>query len=276
MTGIRTTALRAITELTQSLAENAPLVAQGEPEALHDVRVAVRRLRSILRAAGPAFQGGEAVRLEARLQELGRGLGTARDREVLAAELRRRAAASLPGVLEGAADAAARRLRSARSEALAELSSPGFQALLAELRAFAEDPPLSGKKLHADDILERDLRRVRRRARRAGEPGLDPQDREALRHEVRKAAKRLRYDATAFGDGDEASRLRDTGEKVQNALGDRRDALALVELLAAEELRSRGRWREELGRLRRAEEERAAAALSAYEEALAELLDEVH
>ncbi|WP_210478899.1 CHAD domain-containing protein [Naasia sp. SYSU D00948] len=273
MTGIRDTALGAVRELTASLAERAPGVARGEREALHDVRVAVRRLRSILRAAAPAFDGETANRLEARLQDLGRDLGTARDREVLAAGLRRRAATSMPGVLERPADSAARSLRGARAAAVSDLSSRRFLELLDDLRSFAEDPPPPSGHVTADDILERDLRRVRRRAKRAEEPGLGGEQREARLHDVRKAAKRLRYDLSAFGDGHDESvrRLRQVAERVQDALGERRDALAVMEVLAVEEQRATGRRAEELGRLRREEERRASAALAAYGGAVGDL-----
>jgi CHAD domain-containing protein len=271
MSGVRARALEAVQELTEALATRAPGVAQGDAEALHDVRVAVRRLRSILRAAERAFEGDDARQLEARLRELGRELGEARDREVLAAELRRSAATTLPGLLERPADAAARSLRSARRAALDALASPEFRRLLADLRSFTADPPPPGRRLSGEDVASRDLRRVRRRATRAERPGLGADEQETLRHEVRKAAKRLRYDLAAFGDGGQANALRDAAERVQDALGTRRDALAVAAVLEGEERRSSGRRAEALARLRRAAEERARLELAVYRQALPEL-----
>lgn len=266
MKGIRTAALGAVHEWTAALASRAPDVALGEAEALHDVRVAVRRLRSILRATDRAFAG--AAGLEARLQELGQSLSAARDREVLSAGLRRYAATSVPGVLDPASDAAARELRGARSAAVEALASTTFTALVGDLRAFAEDPPPRGEKVTADDILRRDLRRVRRRVNRADEDGIGAEERETRLHDVRKAAKRLRYDLTAFPAGDHAAELRAAAERIQDALGDRRDAYALAELFEGEERGASGPRAQELGRLRRSEQDRAVAALAAYRDAL--------
>src|SRR5690349_8803285 len=69
-------------------AQHAELVAQepgvrkGEDvEAVHDMRVATRRLRAALRVFEEAF-GPEAATLHEEIGWLGRGLGAVRDRDV--------------------------------------------------------------------------------------------------------------------------------------------------------------------------------------------------
>lgn len=66
----------------------------GDAEALHDFRVALRRLRSALRAFRPALGGLVRDRDRKRLRRLARRTGPARDAEVLAAWLR-----EAPGLL---------------------------------------------------------------------------------------------------------------------------------------------------------------------------------
>lgn len=64
------------------------LAAGGDEEALHDFRVAVRRLRSILRAFKPCVDHEVTPKLRRRLQSLARDTNAARDAEVLLAWVR--------------------------------------------------------------------------------------------------------------------------------------------------------------------------------------------
>ncbi len=53
-----------------------------DADALHDVRVASRRLRALLSEQGKWFPAGRVDRAHMRLQEIGRGLGRARELDV--------------------------------------------------------------------------------------------------------------------------------------------------------------------------------------------------
>ncbi|MDH3571585.1 MAG: CHAD domain-containing protein, partial [Gemmatimonadota bacterium] len=66
----------------------------ADGEALHDFRVALRRLRSVLRAFRPVLGDGLPQRLRRRLRDLARTTNAARDAEVLALWLEAR----LPGL----------------------------------------------------------------------------------------------------------------------------------------------------------------------------------
>jgi CHAD domain-containing protein len=61
----------------------------GSDEPLHDIRVAVRRARAVLRAFREPLAGTSAEKLSRVLQRLNRALGTARDADVLVAFLAR-------------------------------------------------------------------------------------------------------------------------------------------------------------------------------------------
>ena len=64
------------------------LTIDGEPmpdvEAVHQMRVTSRSLRSVLKAAAPLFDAEVAEELDARLRDLARALSAARDAEVTA------------------------------------------------------------------------------------------------------------------------------------------------------------------------------------------------
>src|SRR5215831_7476824 len=60
-----------------------PMVRRDEPDAVHQMRVATRRLRSTLRSFGQIIRPGRTRPLAAELKWLGTVLGEARDGEVL-------------------------------------------------------------------------------------------------------------------------------------------------------------------------------------------------
>ncbi|MEN6478772.1 MAG: CHAD domain-containing protein [Anaerolineales bacterium] len=73
---------------------NEPGTRLGEdPEALHDMRVAVRRMRSALRLFGPYLRGPDVARVNERLRRTGLVLGAVRDLDVAIARAEAFAAA---------------------------------------------------------------------------------------------------------------------------------------------------------------------------------------
>ncbi|MBO0775396.1 MAG: CYTH and CHAD domain-containing protein, partial [Actinobacteria bacterium] len=124
-----------------------PMVRRDEPDSVHQMRVATRRLRGTLRSFRQVIRQEDTAELAASLQWLGRLLGGARDGEVLAgrllAELRRTPAELLLGPVEARVQGHfAAAAAGARSELLAALDSPRYFALLDELDRLVADPPL--------------------------------------------------------------------------------------------------------------------------------------
>jgi CHAD domain-containing protein len=114
-------------------AEGAARRAGGasDPEALHDFRVALRRLRSALRAFRPLLEGVVRDKDRRRLRRQARATGPARDAEVLLAWLRE-IPASFPERYRPALDWLASRVEGARREGYAALEAqvaPAFVAL---------------------------------------------------------------------------------------------------------------------------------------------------
>src|SRR6266702_3511109 len=77
--GARVVALGLLSDADQAA---RALELQDDDEALHDFRVALRRLRSVLRAFRPWLAGTVRRKHEKRLKRLGRGTNAARDAEV--------------------------------------------------------------------------------------------------------------------------------------------------------------------------------------------------
>jgi phosphohistidine phosphatase SixA len=108
------------THLQAIRAREAGARSGADPEDLHEMRVAVRRLRGILRASRALFQPRPVDRLRAELGWLGGKLGHVRDLDVLHAYLHPRLVA-LAGAERGGAERVLRRLAADRSRARAAL-----------------------------------------------------------------------------------------------------------------------------------------------------------
>ena len=180
------------------------LSAHTAPEALHDLRIAVRRLRSLLR---PLRRWPGIERLEAAAKAVGDRTTPLRDREVLAAHLLRlghtaaaeRRVRQMDGVYAQVAGAAE------LDELLGLLSAlPGF------LRASRRNGVIQGLRSHVHKRLHKQWRQLHAALR---DPAHD-------RHRLRLLIKRVRYGADAYPELDRspASATRAL-KKAQDALG---------------------------------------------------------
>ena len=186
------------------------LLAATDPEALHDLRITLRKLRSLLRP----LRGVEACdALQQQAAELGGISGPLRDLEVLIAHLQ-----SL-----GMRDAV-----NVRQSRLLD----GYRALLADdalpaLFAALDLWPQSWRQAAADAELRGLTKRVKRRLakqqRRLAEALVDPAH---DRHRLRLLIKRVRYGAEAYPkpSGLSAKTLARL-KAAQSALGDWHDRL---------------------------------------------------
>jgi CHAD domain-containing protein len=205
------------------------------------MRVAMRRTRSLLATYKRLLEPGVAEPLVEDLRWTGNVLGGARDAEVIRGRLHT-LIARLPAVQgTDAADRVARRLdvaeQSSRDESLTVLDSDRYQRMLTSLDDLVEHPRWSGLATRpADAVLRgpvrRDWKRVRRRAEAAQRAQTD-QDRAAALHDVRKAAKRLRYAGETLTPayGAHAERLARAAEQVQTELGEHHDSVTAQSVL---------------------------------------------
>lgn len=180
-------ALRAMVgaALAQALPNASALAGGvGGPEHLHQLRVGLRRLRSVLQLFG---RSGGADPGPDPLQGLFRRLGGARDRDVLATTVwpaLLAAGGPVPSLPPGTAD-----------DPGALLREPATVCLLLDLMAFAEGAPHAEDTAPVQDRAAAELLRQHRRLRKAarGFATLDNAD----RHRLRRRLKRLRYGVEA-------------------------------------------------------------------------------
>jgi CHAD domain-containing protein len=213
-----------------------PLVRGDEPDAVHQMRVTTRRLRSTLQSFGKIIPRPGTEGVLAELKWLGGVLGEARDAEVLASRLADNLRTIPPELVLGPAEARVQRhfapiQAAARKNVLTALDSARYFALRDALDELLADPPLSDEADRpAGDVLpgtaRRTYRRTRRRIRTAGHtPSGGGQ--ETAYHEARKAAKRARYAGEAISPalGRDARRFTKQMKKIQSVLGDHQDAV---------------------------------------------------
>lgn len=220
----------AMATATARLLRHDPGVRLGDdPEAVHQARVATRRLRADLRTFREFVDPVWAELLVEELRWLGGALGAVRDSEVLRDHVAQ-LAGRLPAEDRSAAVRVAGRLdavrESARTTLLATLGSERYLALLETLVAASNQAPLAevasaplAEVLPA--VVESNWKRIRRAVRALP---ADPPD--ADLHAVRILAKRLRYAAEAVGialGGYE--RLAREAASLQDVLGRHQDAV---------------------------------------------------
>ncbi|KUG62218.1 hypothetical protein AVL61_03910 [Kocuria rosea subsp. polaris] len=270
--------LRAVLgELAEQLVLWDLQVRLDVPDAVHQMRVTSRSLRSVLKAAAPLLEGDAAEELDAGLRRLARALSEARDAEVTA-ELMTGRVAELDGRVGPAeAEALQRRAeeqaRTAAGKVRRHVTGREHLQLLADVQDVAAAPPVTGEctRLSArevsDVLVHRALRKVVRVAERVAEAeqagGTEqaggPQRLEHL-HDVRKAVKRVRYvdavlDRTGMRPGKQLRRAARDAEDYQDELGRIMDAAVLERWLAdtAGALRRTGEDRYAVGALHGAE-----------------------
>ncbi|WP_426725765.1 CHAD domain-containing protein [Curtobacterium flaccumfaciens] len=220
--------LRVLDALRRDLVAADPRVRADEPEAVHDLRKVLRRLRSVLAAFRGALDRQATEELRAALAETGRIAGTARDAEVLHAGLSRSAAHAPDGYVDTetldriGAETAERRSVTAAELRRALRSDAWFRTLDALDDLLLRAPA----GLHADDDAATfAARRIRHERARVGRLLGDPSDDLDTLHEVRKAARRLRYALQAAGDVPDVGKRRlGRLRRVQETLGETLDA----------------------------------------------------
>jgi len=207
-----------------------PAVQLGrDPEALHQARVATRRLRSDLRTFGPLLDDQWVSSLRDELRWLGGSLGTVRDIDVLTLRLET-TSEQLPKtdryplhVIMTMLEAARKRRRRALLEAT---DQERYLDLLDRMVEAANAPRLLPPSEHAprEELLE--LVRAPFEWLRQTVLELPGQPADADLHRIRIRAKRVRYAAEAVAPmvGKKALRFAAAAAALQDTLGELQDA----------------------------------------------------
>jgi CHAD domain-containing protein len=243
--------------LDDRLGEVAPRVlsSANNEDAVHDLRVALRRMRTVLEVGRSVFGRFHSDEVRARLRDVQRATGALRDEEVLL-DLMASLQVSNPGVQNWLHS---RRVRERRlRRALARLIETGeldrARRLLDALLAFRIDP---SKDRRLTKFARRSVGDARRRVERRKAARID--DPRAL-HRLRIAHKRLRYTVETFADSlpSDTVTLAQSAARSQNRLGRIHDIdIAIASVLRARALSPEAR-KELLSTLQRTREERVA------------------
>jgi triphosphatase len=214
---------------------NEPAAMARQPEGIHQMRVAVRRLRSALSAFKPMLPAEHHRWANGELKQIAGALGAARNWDVFAASLVPPVSSALPldHDLEHLASAKEGRRQASYDAAIEEIRSPRYTAALLRLMRWFEargwrDQPVSEHSARllapigelAPGLLDQRLRRVEKRSRHFAKLG-PPQ-----RHKLRIALKQLRYTIELLGSlfGNHAVKSYVKRLKpLQDALGDAND-----------------------------------------------------
>ena len=204
---------------------------QGDPEALHDFRTALRRLRVTLRFYRDALGNAASKDIRRGLKALTRQTNAGRDAEVWALWLRSRAAKSRADFrieLEGRAA----RLEAERDKAYRDIAGRALRAfdkIRSELHGRLSRVPAAGGaepfRRAASAAIKDAAAELRRRFHR-----LKKSDDERDFHIVRIRGKRLRYLLEPFAGGDvRAGKLIADLKRLQEHLGELHDMHGLIQ-----------------------------------------------
>ena len=249
-------------------------VRHDEPDAVHKMRVATRRLRSALSSFRPILDREITDPIRDELKWLAGELGGARDAEVQRQHLLEAVAAEPDDLVLGPVAARIELemqsdYQKARASLLADLDSARYFRLLDSLDLLLAEPPFTeGAQRRARRILGRRLRHAARKlASLVSEQPAKQTGRDHWLHEIRKAAKRLRYVAEASGPAvKKSAAVAAAAESIQEILGDHQDSVVTRALLRGIGVRmyADGENPFTIGRLHALQQVRADAAEAAF------------
>lgn len=222
-------------------------VRSDAPDAVHQARVASRRLRTALRTFRRLLHREVTDPLRDELRWYAHVLGAARDEEVMRERLVQRLDATPAHLLRGPVrdrieQVGAQRHTSARVAVVEALDSARYRALADSLLELLAEPPWRGRaRKKARRVLPPLVQQAVGRAERAWDAADDPArgggevgaERSELLHEARKRAKAARYagEVLAPSFGREAAQLARAWKRVTTELGEVQDAAVAQALL---------------------------------------------
>ena len=219
--------MKKLLELDTELAAAVPLVLKDDDEGIHELRVAIRRLRTMLKMARPLFGRWHADAVRKAFADVMRATGDLRDEEVLEE--------TLEGVCEDPTfltwlEGRAAREQKLRKNVVLRIERGDIdraRLMLKALLVFPFDPD------RAED-LSRFARHTVERARRVVEKGRDvpPEDTIGL-HDLRICYKELRYSIELLSEALplDARAMLDPAVVFQKRLGEIHDADVAIEVI---------------------------------------------
>lgn len=271
---------RLAAEVAELLLADSVIRRRG-PGGVHRARVACRRLRNALATFRPLLDREITDPVRGELQWLAHELGEARDVEVIHERVR-----SLVGLEEKRYVVGPVRERidrtygdwadAARTGGDTALASDRYFELLAALERLVAEPPWTSVADNAArDVLPALVRKDWKRLRRRVQALEVAEDHDVALHDVRKAAKRLRYAAEPLAPlwGKGAKRVAKGAQRITQILGELQDTAVSRRhlLLLADAAAADGENAFTYGRLHAREATRAAELEREFERAFRSL-----
>ena len=218
---------------------NADAVGALDAEAIHQMRVGVRRLRAAISLFNKVLPNASTAKIKAELKWLTGELAPAREIDVFFKEW------LLPFVAKSKPGRGARAIKSqftakrdaAFMDARRAIETPRFRRLLIDVLEWIE----TRRHLHDDStetsigrfaaaVLDRRIKKVRKQGGRLDE--LSPEERHKLRIKIKKVRYGVEFFQSLYADKDrkKIDRLMARLKKIQNALGALNDAKAHEEI----------------------------------------------
>jgi CHAD domain-containing protein len=227
----------AIAVSVASLMRHDPGVRLGDdPEDVHRARVATRRLRSQLRTFATLLDSEWANALRDDLRWLGSGLGSVRDRQVMAQRVRSRTNALADDDALTVADLSTElqaESEEARGRLVLDMRSDRYIDLVERLVEASRAPALTAEAQQRAELVLPGLARREWKQLRKGVAALANQPADPELHRIRILAKRVRYAAEAAEPitGKIAVRTAEAAAALQDVLGDHQDSVTAQEWL---------------------------------------------
>jgi CHAD domain-containing protein len=268
--------LRSVAEQVNELLVWDRAVRADADDAVHQMRVTTRKIRSLLKDSQDSFGSADAAWILNELRELAGVLGVARDAEVLAERYERQLDLLPPELVRGPVrerlvEGARRRYQTGLRRSLIAMRSPRYFRLLDALDAMLAEIPAGPSGEEPTPVtIDAAYKRVRKAAKAAKVAAPEAShDRDEALHRIRKGAKRLRYTAAATG----ADKVSERAKVIQALLGDHQDSVVSREHLShqAEAAHTSGEDTFTYGLLYQVEAEFAEGCRQQVEDALREL-----
>jgi CHAD domain-containing protein len=218
---------RAVAEQIAALLEWDRAVRVDADDAVHQMRVTIRQIRSLLQASEEEFGLTDDATILSELRELAGVLGIARDAEVLTERYQDALdtlAASAPELVRGPVrqrlvDGGWLTYQHGLKRSWRAMRSARYFRLLDALDNVVVTSP-APEDGHPHASIASSYKKVRKRAGAIAEAADEHELDDAL-HAVRKAAKRLRYVAAATGN----AKVSEQAKTIQSLLGDHQDSV---------------------------------------------------
>ena len=204
-------------------------------EPIHDTRVAIRRLRSIIRVFGKLLDSAVTEHVDEELKWFAGLLGEVRDRQVQRRRFREVLDQWPPELVLGPVanridtDLQSEQLR-ARGTVTEAMGSTRYLEFLATLQQWRSAIPVAGTP--SIKALRKRALRAERKADRRLAAAVDSGD-DAMLHRARKAAKRARYAAELRRPIDKSATKKSEKhfKRIQRVLGDHQDSVVAANVL---------------------------------------------